>query len=100
MPFPFKKGQTALLIPPTLDEIKREANVIHLPLMEAEAFFYYYESNGWRVGKNKMKCWRSALQGWRIRWIQKQRERAREPSEATIDRKTRDLLSNIKANKA
>ena len=28
---------------------------------EAEKFWHYYESNGWKVGKNKMKNWKSAL---------------------------------------
>ena len=31
---------------------------------EAAAFFDHYESNGWRVGKNPMKQWRSAVGTW------------------------------------
>jgi len=31
---------------------------------EAERFFYYYESQGWRVGKNQMKNWKMAASGW------------------------------------
>ena len=31
---------------------------------EAERFYYYYESQGWRVGKNPMKDWRMAAAGW------------------------------------
>ena len=31
---------------------------------EAERFYYYYESQGWRVGKNPMKDWRMAASGW------------------------------------
>ena len=31
---------------------------------EADKFFDYYESNGWRVGKNPMKNWRSAAANW------------------------------------
>ena len=27
-------------------------------------FFNYYESNGWKVGRNPMKCWKSAAQNW------------------------------------
>jgi len=27
-------------------------------------FFDYYESNGWMVGKNKMKNWKAAASGW------------------------------------
>lgn len=39
---------------------------------DAESFFMYYQSNGWQVGKNKMKCWKSAATGWLSRkYIQK-----------------------------
>ena len=44
-------------VPPSLDECKSyfvEKNSTH---DEAAKFFNYYESNGWKVGKNKMKSW-------------------------------------------
>tara|TARA_R110000737_G_scaffold271423_2_gene278492 strand:- start:1033 stop:1824 length:792 start_codon:yes stop_codon:yes gene_type:complete len=31
---------------------------------EAEKFFNYYESNGWKVGKNPMKNWKAAAANW------------------------------------
>lgn len=31
---------------------------------EAEKFFNYYESNGWKVGKNPMKDWKAASRNW------------------------------------
>lgn len=31
---------------------------------ESDKFINYYESNGWMVGKNKMKSWKSAVAGW------------------------------------
>ena len=31
---------------------------------EAERFYNFYESNGWKVGKNKMVNWRSSAAGW------------------------------------
>jgi hypothetical protein len=31
---------------------------------EAEKFYYFYESNGWKVGKNPMKEWKMAASGW------------------------------------
>lgn len=48
---------------PTLSEIKqycieRNNNV------NAEHFFDYYESNGWKVGKNSMKDWKAAVRTW------------------------------------
>lgn len=35
--------------------------------LEAERFFYYYNSNSWRVGKKPMTNWRSAASGWLCR---------------------------------
>jgi len=34
---------------------------------QANRFYDYYESNGWFVGKNKMKSWRHAVSGWMAR---------------------------------
>ncbi|MEE9459647.1 MAG: hypothetical protein V3V84_07790 [Candidatus Bathyarchaeia archaeon] len=31
---------------------------------EAESFYNFYESNGWKVGRNKMKSWQGAASGW------------------------------------
>lgn len=31
---------------------------------EAEKFFDYYQSNGWKVGKNIMKDWKAAARNW------------------------------------
>lgn len=48
---------------PTLSEIEqycieRNNNV------NAEQFYDYYESNGWKVGKNSMKDWKAAVRTW------------------------------------
>ena len=32
--------------------------------VDPERFFDYYESNGWRVGRNPMKAWKAALRNW------------------------------------
>lgn len=32
--------------------------------VNAQRFFDYYESNGWKVGKNSMKDWKSAVRTW------------------------------------
>jgi len=32
--------------------------------LNLSGFFDYYESNGWMVGKNKMKNWKAAARGW------------------------------------
>lgn len=54
--------------PPTLDEAKAKAQELGLPESEAVKFHSYYESNGWRVGKNPMKKWSAAMVTWRSKW--------------------------------
>lgn len=34
------------------------------PVVEAEKFFNYYTSNGWRVGRNKMRDYKAAARNW------------------------------------
>ena len=50
-------------VKPTLSEIEqycieRKNNV------NAEQFYDYYESNGWKVGKNSMKDWKACVRTW------------------------------------
>jgi hypothetical protein len=47
-------------VPPTIEECIEHSNNKD----ESEKFINYYESNGWKVGKNKMVNWKSALTGW------------------------------------
>lgn len=49
---------------PTVEELTAEAIKIGLPLPEVDKFFNYYESNGWKVGKNSMKSWPATMKGW------------------------------------
>jgi hypothetical protein len=49
---------------PTAEELTAEAIKIGLPLPEVDKFLNYYESNGWKVGKNSMKSWSAAMKGW------------------------------------
>jgi hypothetical protein len=35
-----------------------------LPPIEAQRFWDYYESNGWKVGRNPMKDWKAAVRNW------------------------------------
>lgn len=60
-----------LMKKPSLEEVGLEATRQGLPSSEAEKFYWYYEANGWRVGKNPMRSWRAALSGWRVRWQEK-----------------------------
>ena len=48
---------------PTLSEIKQYC-IERGNKVDAQHFFDYYESNGWRVGKNSMKNWQAAVRTW------------------------------------
>lgn len=51
--------------PPSIEEVFEHLSDSGYPYkVEAEKFWNYYESNGWKVGKNKMKNWKSAATGW------------------------------------
>lgn len=48
---------------PTIQEINDYCLEKNLQL-DAERFVNYYDSNGWVVGKNKMKDWKAAVRNW------------------------------------
>lgn len=48
---------------PTIDEVKEYVKEKKYTF-DPEAFFSYYESNGWMIGKNKMKNWKAACVTW------------------------------------
>lgn len=50
---------------PTLDEVKLNFSESKHSMSEAEKFYNYYESNGWRVGKNPMKSWTASAANWK-----------------------------------
>lgn len=54
----------SLFTKPSLEEITAYARSIGFDL-NASRFFDFYESNGWRVGKNAMKNWQAAIRTWR-----------------------------------
>ncbi|MFV0138771.1 MULTISPECIES: transcriptional regulator [unclassified Empedobacter] len=52
---------------PTLEQAKTYFKEKGKPTIDAEKFFYYFESVGWLVGgKTKMKNWRAAANNWMI----------------------------------
>lgn len=58
-----KSKKSTRFTPPTLEEVKaycqeRKNNI------NPERFIDYYTSNGWMVGKSKMKDWKAAVRTW------------------------------------
>lgn len=69
---------------PTLEEVKeyckeRNNNV------NAEQFIDFYESNGWKVGKNSMKDWKASVRTWERNKLNKETRYERERRLLQID---------------
>jgi hypothetical protein len=58
------KVKKDVFIKPSIVEIKTYMTEIGMADV-SEKWFDYYESNGWLVGKNKMKNWRAAVRTWK-----------------------------------
>jgi hypothetical protein len=72
LPVPIVKELSTLpsgrFVKPTREELTLYSSKIGLPPAEADRFFNYYESIGWKVGRNAMKSWPHALNHWKLRW--------------------------------
>jgi len=60
------KAPVKRFIPPRVDEVSAYMfeRTNQLTSGECDKFCDFYESNGWKVGKNKMKCWKAAVRNW------------------------------------
>lgn len=65
-----KRQKQPKMVAPSLEEVKAKCEQLNAAPVEAERFWHYYESNGWMVGRNPMKSWKSALEGWLRRNLQ------------------------------
>lgn len=52
---------------PTIEAVKTFAERHGKAVVDPVTFFEYYQANGWKVGKNKMKDWRAAFRMWEAR---------------------------------
>jgi hypothetical protein len=49
---------------PSLEEVSEYGKTLNPPFNRPDAFIAFYESNGWKVGKNPMKDWKAAVRTW------------------------------------
>ncbi len=61
-PEPFVKPTQAQVLEYMLAKMPDRSSAERL----ASKYWHYYESNGWRVGKNKMRSWQSAACNWLV----------------------------------
>jgi len=57
------KAKAKRFAKPTIDDVK-DYCVERNNFVDAEKFFDYYSSNGWKVGKNPMKDWKASVRTW------------------------------------
>lgn len=60
--------------PSSIDEVNNYFLEKNFDLSEAINFFEYYENNGWKQGKNKMKKWKLAANRWMRNYKPKQKQ--------------------------
>jgi len=73
---PIHNNNKTQFIEPSTEEVKKLFEIKGCydqkqPLL----FMAHYESNGWRVGKAKMRSWRAAVAGWVLRMEQFQSDK-------------------------
>jgi len=65
-------------VPPSREEVGLLAAKAGLPIDQADAFWDFYNSKGWMIGKNKMVSVAGAVAGWARRWREEQQKRKSE----------------------
>ena len=89
-------------VKPTLEELTTYITENNLNV-NANKFIDYYESNGWRVGRNSMKDWKATCRRWNMtnksdevkpQWLNKKIEKE-EPTKEEIDELSK-LLEDFK----
>lgn len=68
-----KKENAARFTRPSLEEVKAycDERGNHI---DPEQFVSFYESNGWKVGKNPMKDWKAAVRTWEKRYKEEHKD--------------------------
>lgn len=83
---PSKPSRSKRFVPPTVEEVKayclERGNCV-----DPQRFVDYYSSNGWMVGKNKMKDWKAAVRTW------EQREKPQAQGKAKSSNPFLDMLA-------
>ena len=54
-------------VKPTIEDLNKYKEEIGFTAFDPHSFLDFYESKGWLVGKNKMKCWKAAVRTWQRR---------------------------------
>ena len=99
-PKPKKPRQTKRFEKPTQEELflyMKEKEFVPAKV-EAERFWNWFESNGWKVGKNPMKVWKGAVNNWMANWYDRNNITAK-PTKMDNIRESSESLEGVDWNK-
>ena len=88
---PAEKKTRKAFYPPSVDEVKAYCSE-RKNSVDAEKFVDYYSSNGWMVGKNKMKDWKAAVRTWEKNQYGNQKKASSENDTSKFKNYTEDEL--------
>jgi len=66
-------------VPPSQEDVEQYCAKMGYGF-DVASFMAFYQSNGWKVGRNPMKCWKSACTTWEKREKEKRQQKGRGPS--------------------
>ena len=72
------RAKVTRFTPPTVEEVETFCKE-NMYTIDAQKFVDYYTSNGWIVGKTKMKDWKATVRGWERREQEKFAKEQRQP---------------------
>ena len=78
-----EKEQEKRFQKPTIEQLKeymKEQGMNDI----ADKWFNHYESNGWMVGKNKMRDWKASVRTWKLNNLQTEEIKTNKPKIATL----------------
>jgi len=66
--------------------------------IESQKFVNFFESKGWKVGKNPMKIWKSAVANWMINYYDRNKIQTVKKSKLEVIHQSHELSENIDWN--
>lgn len=79
-----RESKRRVFVPPTVDEVRSYCQE-RLSTVNPEKFVDYYTSNGWMVGKSKMRDWKSTVRNWERRDQEQFKQEKKQKGEWSFD---------------
>lgn len=98
---PKRTRKTTKFVKPTQQEVFEymKENDFVPAKVEAERFWNWFESNGWKVGKNPMKVWKGAVKTWIINWYDRNNIKNNNTTKIDKIKESSESLDGIDWNK-